>query len=88
MKRQLLDFWSKNLYENWKWLSPSLLAIFWRIFLLIVLKHNPVDTCDNFSWQLTEACHILYNVQSDNKYEHGLKDWGWDDYHLFPGQGY
>ena len=45
-----------------------------------------VDTCDNFSCQLTEACCVLYKVQSDDKCENELKDWCRDADHVFPGQ--
>ena len=53
---------------------------------MIVLKHYPVDTCDKFSCQLTEACHILYNLQLDDKREKELKEWCWDTDHLCPSQ--
>ena len=33
-----------------------------------------------------KACHVLYNIQSFDKCENELKYWGWDAYHLFPGQ--
>ena len=47
-----------------------------------------VDTRNNFYCRLTEACHVLYNVKSDDKCENELKDWGWDAYHMFPAQEY
>ena len=33
------------------------------------MKQYLVDTCDKFSCQLTEAGHVLYNVQLDDKSE-------------------
>ena len=64
---------------------PSFFPVF---FLLILLKQYPVDTCDKFSCRLMKAWHIFYNVQSDNKCENELKDWGWDTDNMFPGQEY
>ena len=58
------------------------------MFLLVLLKHYPVETCDKFSCQLTEACHVLYNVQSDDKYENEFKEWGYYAYDMFTGQEY
>ena len=58
------------------------------IYLLILLKQYPVDTLDKFSCWITESCPVLYNIQSDDKYENKLKEWGWDAYHLFPGHEY
>ena len=40
------------------------------------------------SFQLSEACHVLYNVQSDDKRENELKDWCQDTDHIFPGKEY
>ena len=37
--------------------------------LFLTQKSDPVDTCDNFSCQLTEAFHVFYNMQSDDKFE-------------------
>ena len=54
--------------------------------LFLTQKSDPVDTCDNFSCQLTEAFHVLYNVQSDDKCKNELKDWCRDTDNLFPGQ--
>ena len=53
---------------------------------MIALKHYPVDTCNKFSCQLTEACHILYNLQLDDTREKELKEWCWDTDHLCPSQ--
>ena len=78
----------KNLYENWKWLSPLSIAIFWCICLLIVLKQYPVDNLANFFHWLTEEFHTFYNVQSYDKHENELKGCGWDAYHLFTVQEY
>ena len=66
--------------------SPSSIALFECMFLLIVLKQYPVDTRDKFSCQLMETFHVLYNVQSDYKCENELKDWCWDTDHMFTGQ--
>ena len=52
------------------------------------MKQYPVDTWKNFSCQLTEVFHVLYNVQLDDKCENELKDWFQDTDHLFPGQEY
>ena len=52
------------------------------------MKQYPIDTINNFYCRLTEACHVLYNVQSDDTCENKLKDWGWDAYNMFPGQEY
>ena len=46
----------------------------------------PVYTCDKFSCQLTEACHVLYNVKSDDKCENEWKELFWNTDHLFLGQ--
>ena len=43
--------------------------------LWIVLKNNHADTCAKCSCQLTEACHVFYNLQLDDKCENELKDW-------------
>ena len=50
---------------------------------MILLNQYPVDTLNKFSCQITEACNILCNVQSDDKYENELKECGWDAYHMF-----
>ena len=52
------------------------------------MKQYPVDTREKISYQLTEAFHVLYNVQLDDKCENKLKDWCRDTDHLFPGQKY
>ena len=57
----------RNLYEHFKWLSPPSLDLFKCIFLWIFLKHNPVYTYQKHSCQLTEACHVFYNVKLDDK---------------------
>ena len=56
--------------------------------VIMIRIRELVDTRNNFYCRLTEACHVLYNVKSDDKCENELKDWGWDDYHLFPAQEY
>ena len=50
------------------------------------MKQYHGKTCAKFPCQLTEACHVLYNLQLDDKRESELKDWCWDTDHLFPGQ--
>ena len=61
--------------------SSLLVYILW-----IVLKQNHAYTYDNVSCSLTEACHVLYNMQLDDKCKIELKDSCWDTDHLFLGQ--
>ena len=61
--------------------SSFLVYILW-----IVLKEYPVYTCEKNSCQLTEAFHVLYNVQLDDKCENERKDLCWNTDNLSLGQ--
>ena len=57
----------RNLIENYKCLSPSSLAFSSLYIFVDFLKQDTVYTCDKFSCHLTEAFHVLYNVQLYDK---------------------
>ena len=60
--------------------------VFFIMFLNILRKQYPVDTCNKFSCRLTEAFHVVYNAQLNDKCENELKDWCWYTDHIFTGQ--
>ena len=49
---------------------------------------EPCLHLQKISCNVTEAFHVLYNVQSDDKCENELKDWCRNTDRLFLGQEY
>ena len=74
VKRQLLNFWNIKLV----WKLEMVVSIITSSFLVYIFVDCPeVVSCWHLrktSCQLIEACHVLYNVQLDDKYENKLKD--------------
>ena len=78
----------RNLYENQKWLFPSILALFWCIFLLIHLVKIIVYTCNIFSCVSMKLYHEQYKVQWCDKCETVLRVLFLNTDDLFLGQEY
>ena len=76
----------RNLYENLKWLSPSLVPLLYYIYFWIVLNKNPVYTYENIYCHLMEPFQVLYNVKLDDKCETELKGLCRNTEHLSIGQ--